>query len=129
MTDDELTEKIIACAFKVHKALGPGFSEKVYENSMPVTLNHERIKVRHQVAIQVYFEGEVVGEFVPDLWVEDRVLVELKAVRSLQKEHEVQLVNYLTATKVDTGLLINFGPSVEIKRKFRTYKPKAKGTV
>ena len=57
------------------------------------------------------------------------MLVELKAVRSLQKEHEVQLVNYLTATKVDTGLLINFGPSAEIKRKFRTYKPKAKGTV
>ena len=129
MTDDELTEKIIACAFKVHKALGPGFSEKVYENSMRVALTHERIKVKRQVAIQVYFEGEVVGEFVPDLWVEDRVLVELKAVLSLQKEHEVQLVNYLTATQVDTGLLINFGPSVEIKRKFRTYKPKAKGAI
>ena len=72
MSDDELTEKIIACAFRVHNALGPGFSEKVYENSMRVALNHERIKVKHQVAIQVYFEGEVVGEFVPDLWVEDR---------------------------------------------------------
>jgi len=126
MTDDELTEKIIACAFKVHKALGPGFSEKVYENSMRVALNHERIKVRLQAAIQVYFEGEVVGEFVPDLWVDDRVLVELKAVLSLQKEHEVQLVNHLTAMKIDTGLLINFGPSVEIKRKFRTYRPKTK---
>ena len=66
---------------------------------------------------------------MPDLWVDERVLVELKAVLSLQKEHEVQLVNYLTATKVDTGLLINFGPSVEINRKFRTYKPKAKGAV
>jgi GxxExxY protein len=71
----------------------------------------------------------VVGEFVPDLWVEDRVLVELKAALSLQKEHEVQLVNYLTATKIDTGLVINFGPSVEIKRKFRSYKPKAKRAV
>ena len=127
MTDDELTEKIIACAFKVHKALGPGFSERVYENAMRVELVRQSLKVRQQVAIQVYYEGEVVGEFVPDLWVEERVLVELKAVLSLQKEHEVQLVNYLTATKVDTGLLINFGPSVEIKRKFRTYKPKAKG--
>ena len=96
---------------------------------MRVALNHEHIKVRRQVAIQVYFEGEVVGEFVPDLWVEDQVLVELKAVLSLQKEHEVQLVNYLTATKVDTGLLINFGASVEIKRKFRSYKPKAKSAV
>jgi GxxExxY protein len=102
--------------------LGPGFSEKVYENSMRVAL----IQVKRQVGIQVYFEGEVVGEFVPDLWVEDRVLVELKAVLSLQKEYEVQLVNYLTATKVDIGLLINFGPSVSNKRKFRTYKPKEK---
>jgi GxxExxY protein len=129
MTDDKLTEKIIACAFKVHKALGQGFSERVYENAMRVELVRQSLKVRQQVAIQVYYEGEVVGEFVPDLWVDERVLVELKAVLSLQKEHEVQLVNYLTATKVDTGLLINFGPSVEIKRKFRTYKPKAKGAV
>ncbi len=127
MTDDELTEKIIACAFKVHKALGQGFSERVYENAMRVELVRQSLKVRQQVAIQVYYEGEVVGEFVPDLWVEERVLVELKAVLSLQKEHEVQLVNYLTATKVDTGLLINFGPSVEIRRKFRTYKPKTTG--
>ena len=93
---------------------------------MRVELAHQSLKVRQQIAIQVYYEGEVVGEFVPDLWVEDRVLVDLKAVLSLQKEHEVQLVNYLTATKIDTGLLINFGPSVEIKRKFRTYKQKAK---
>jgi GxxExxY protein len=124
MNDDELTEKIIACAFRVHKALGQGFSERVYENAMRVELVRQSLKVRQQVAIQVYYEGEVVGEFVPDLWVEERVLVELKAVLSLQKEHEVQLVNYLTATKVDTGLLINFGASVEIRRKFRTYKPK-----
>ena len=129
MTDDELTEEILAGAFKVHKALGHGFSKRVYENSMRVELARQSLKVRPQVAIQVYYEGEVVGEFVPDLWVEDRVLVELKAVLSLQKEHEVQLVNYLTATQVDTGLLINFGPSVEIKRKFRTYKPKAKGAI
>ena len=96
---------------------------------MRVELAHQSLKVRQQIAIQVYYEGEVVGEFVPDLWVEDRVLVDLKAVLSLQKEHEVQLVNYLTATKIDTGLLINFGPSVEIKRKFRTYKQKAKGAL
>jgi GxxExxY protein len=96
---------------------------------MRVELGRQSLKVRQQVAIQVYYEGDVVGEFVPDLWVDERVLVELKAVLSLQKEHEVQLVNYLTATKVDTGLLINFGPSVEINRKFRTYKPKAKGAV
>jgi len=125
MTDDELTEKIIACAFKVHRALGPGLSEKVYENAMRVELTRQGVEVRKQVPIQVYYDGEVVGEFVPDLWIDEQVLVELKAVLALQKDHEVQLVNYLTATKVDTGLLINFGPSVEIKRKFRTYKPKA----
>ena len=126
MTDDELTEKIIACAFKVHKALGKG-SQKVYENAMRVELVRQSLKVRQPIAIQVYYEGEVVGEFVPDLWVEERVLVELKAVLSSPKGARGAVVNYLTATKVDTGLLINFGPSVEIKRKFRTYKPKAKG--
>jgi GxxExxY protein len=65
-----------------------------------------------------------VGDYYADLWVEDRVIVEIKAVRALNKAHEVQLVNYLTATGVDTGLLLNFGPSVEVKRKFREYKPK-----
>jgi GxxExxY protein len=67
MTDDELTEKIIACAFRIHKALGQGFSERVYENAMRVELVRQSLKVRQQVAIQVYYEGEVVGEFVPDL--------------------------------------------------------------
>ena len=88
MTDDELTEEIIAGAFKLHKALGHRFSKRVYENSMRVELARQSLKVRPQVTIQVYYEGEVVGEFVPDLWVEDQVLVELKAVLSLQKEHE-----------------------------------------
>lgn len=104
--------------------MGHGFSERVYENAMRMELARRSLKVRQQVTIQVYYEGEVVGEFVPELWLEDRVLVELKAVLSLQKEHEVQLVNYLTATKIDIGLLINSGPSVEIRREFRTYKSK-----
>jgi len=72
---------------------------------------------------QIYYEGQVVGDYYADLWVENRVIVEVKAVQTLRKEHEVQLVNYLTATGVDTGLLINFGPSVQVKRKFREYKP------
>ncbi|MBM3803912.1 MAG: GxxExxY protein [Acidimicrobiia bacterium] len=88
MTNDELTEKIIGCAFRVHNTLGPGYAEKVYENSMRVALTRERVKVRQQAPILVYFDGEVVGEFVPDLWVEDRVFVEIKAVLRLQKEHE-----------------------------------------
>jgi GxxExxY protein len=124
MKDESLTETIIGCAFQVHNALGEGFLEKVYENALRIELAKRGLKVKQQEPITVYYDGEVVGEFYADLWVEDRVIVELKAVRSLDKAHEVQLVNYLTATGVDTGLLLNFGPSVQVKRKFRTYKPK-----
>ncbi len=122
MKDKDLTEKIIGCAFKVHNILGAGFLEKVYENALRIELLKLDLKVKQQEPIKVYYEGEVVGDFYADLWVENQVIIELKAVRVLSKEHEVQLVNYLTATGVDTGLLINFGPSVEIKRKFREYK-------
>src|SRR4026207_1928826 len=93
MTDDELTERIIARAFKVHKALGPSFSEKVYENSMRVLLNHERIKVRHQMRFRFTLGVK---------WSESFFLI-----------------------CGSTGLLIHFGHSADIKRKFRTYKPKA----
>ena len=124
VNDDQLTEKIIACAFKVHNALGAGFSEKVYENAMRIELLRQSVDVHQQVPIKVYYEGEVVGEYYADLWV-SRIIVELKAVQNLLKEHEMQLVNYLTATKTHTGLLINFGPSVEVRRKFREYTPKA----
>ena len=71
------------------------------------------------------YAGQVIGEYYADLWVDKRVVVEFKATQTLSREHEVQLVNYLTATGVDIGLLINFGPSVRVKRKFREYKPKA----
>jgi GxxExxY protein len=124
MENARLTETIIGCAFKVHNTLGYGFLEKVYENAMRIELVKQGLKVRQQEPILVHYDGQVVGEFYADLWVEDRVIVELKAVRSLSKAHEVQLVNYLTATGIDTGLLINFGPSVQVKRKFRQYKPK-----
>jgi GxxExxY protein len=124
MENARLTETIIGCAFKVHNTLGYGFLEKVYENARRIELVKQGLKVRQQEPILVHYDGQVVGEFYADLWVEDRVIVELKAVRSLSKAHEVQLVNYLTATGIDTGLLINFGPSVQVKRKFRQYKPK-----
>lgn len=125
MEDELLTEAIIGCAFKVHNTLGHGFLEKVYENALRIELIERGLKVKQQEPIKVYYDGQVVGEFYADLRVEDRVIVELKAVRSLDKAHEVQLVNYLTATGVDTGLLLNFGPSVQVKRKFRQYKPKS----
>ncbi len=124
MKDEALTKKIIGCAFKVHNTLGAGFLEKVYENALRIELLKLGLAVKQQEPIKVYYEGQVVGDFYADLWVENRVIIELKAVRALSKEHEVQLVNYLTATGVDTGLLLNFGPSVKIKRKFREYKSK-----
>lgn len=124
MTDDELTEKIIGCSFTVHNKLGPGFLEKVYENALRIELLKAGLTVKQQEPISVIYDGHVVGEYYADLWIEQRVVVELKAALALVKEHEVHLVNYLTATGVDLGLLLNFGSSVQIKRKFREYKPK-----
>jgi GxxExxY protein len=124
MTDDDLTQRIIGCAYKVHNTLGPGFLEKVYENALRIELEKQGLRVKQQEPITVIYEGQVVGEYYADLWVDERVVVELKAALTLTREHEVQLVNYLTATGVNDGLLINFGPSVQVKRKFREYKPK-----
>ena len=124
MTDDVLTHMIIGCAYKVHNTLGPGFLEKVYENALRIELEKLGLRVKQQEPISVEYEGQVVGEYYADLWVDERVVVELKAAQALAKEHEVQLVNYLTATRIDLGLLLNFGPSVQVKRKFREYKPK-----
>lgn len=124
MTDDELTEKIIGCAYAIHNKLGPGFLEKVYENALRIELQKAGLSVKQQEPISVIYDGQLVGEYYADLWIEERVLVELKAALALVKEHEVQLVNYLTATNVDLGLLLNFGSSVQVKRKFREYRPK-----
>ena len=124
MTDDALTQQIIGCAYKVHNTLGPGFLEKVYENALRIELEKLGLRVKQQEPISVEYEGQVVGKYYADLWVDERVVVELKAAQALAKEHEVQLVNYLTATRIDLGLLLNFGPSVQVKRKFREYKPK-----
>jgi GxxExxY protein len=124
MTDNELTEKIIGCAFTVHNKLGPGFLEKVYANALRIELLKAGLTVKQQEPISVIYDGQVVGEYYADLWVEERVVVELKAALALTKDHEVQLVNYLTATGLDLGLLLNFGSSIQIKRKFREYKPK-----
>ena len=124
MTEDDLTQTIIGCAYKVHNTLGSGFLEKVYENALRIELEKLGLRVKQQEPINVEYEGQVVGEYYVDLWVDERVVVELKAAQSIAKEHEVQLVNYLTATRIDLGLLLNFGPSVQVRRKFRNYKPK-----
>jgi GxxExxY protein len=124
MKIDDLTHTIIGCAFKVHRTLGSGFIEKVYENALRIELERVGIVAKQQEEIKVWYEGQSVGTFFPDLWIVDQLIIEVKGVQSLHKEHEVQLVNYLTATGVNDGLLINFGSSVQVKRKFREYKPK-----
>jgi GxxExxY protein len=123
MSDDEITEKIIGCAFEVHNRLGPGFLEKVYENALCIELRKAGLTAKQQEPIKVYYDGLVVGDYVADLLVEDRIIVELKAVLALTKAHELQLVNYLSATIIDTGLLLNFSSSVQVRRKYREYKP------
>lgn len=113
----ELTEKIIGEAFKVYNKLGQGFLEKVYENALVKKLRDTGIKAEQQFPIKVLFEDTVVGEYCTDILVEDKVIVELKAVEAINSVFEVQLVNYLKATGIEVGLLINFGKKLEIKRK------------
>lgn len=124
MRDDDLTREIIGCAFKVHNALGAGFLEKVYENALRLELVKLGHNVKQQEPVNVLYEGQVVGEYFADLWVNNCVVLEIKAVQMLAKIHEVQLVNYLNATGIETGLVLNFGSSVQVKRKFREYTPK-----
>src|SRR5438270_5808305 len=98
MIDDALTASIIAGAFNAHKALGSGFLEKVYENALRLELERQGLQVAQQAPIKVWYAGHIVGDYYADLWVEGKVIVELKAVLNLCKEHEIQLMNYLTAT-------------------------------
>ena len=120
-----LTHKVIGCAYKVHNTLGPGFLEKVYENSLKFELQNAGIYVRQQHKLPVIYEGRQVGIYFPDLWVEEQLIIEIKAGVTLAKEHELKVVHYLAATGIDHGLLINFGDTVQIKRKFREYRPRS----
>jgi GxxExxY protein len=124
METNKLTEIIIGCAYSVHRELGSGFLEKVYENALLLELEDAGLSVRQQTPIPVHYKGRMVGEYYADLIVEGRIIIEIKAVQNLAKEHEVQLVHYLTATDTEDGLLINFGASVQVKRKYRTYRPR-----
>jgi len=113
-----LTEAIIQAAFTVHNTLGSGFLEKVYENALVIELAKLGLKVVQQAPLQVTYEGTVVGEYFTDLIVDNKVILELKAVSHILPAHDVQLVNYLKATGLEVGLLINFaGERVEIRRK------------
>jgi GxxExxY protein len=123
MKDETLTQKIIGSAFKVHNTLGAGYLEKVYENALRIELTKQGLKVEQQKPIKVYYEDEVVGEYFADLWVENQVIVELKAVQSLNKEHEVQLVNYLTATGVDTACCLTSAHPYRLNENSETLNP------
>ena len=113
----ELTEKIIKIFYRVYNNLGYGFLEKVYENAMMIEFEKEDILAVSQFSIKVFYGDKIVGEYFTDILVDDKVIVEIKAARKLALENEAQLMNYLKATDKEVGLLLNFGPKPEIKRK------------
>ena len=113
----EITEVIIECLYDVYKTLGYGFLEKVYENALVIALTERGLKVQSQAPVKVYFHDQEVGHYFADLLVNGLVIVEIKSVQRLAAEHEAQLLNYLKATGLEVGLLCNFGPRPEIKRK------------
>lgn len=119
---DELISTIIKAAYNVHNVLGAGFLEKVYHNALLIELKNLGLDAESEMPIDVIYKNHVVGEYFADIVVNDLIVLELKAVENLDKIHEVQLVNYLQGTGIEIGLLINFGSSVQIKKKFRTYK-------
>ena len=123
----DITGKVIGAFFKVYNTLGYGFSEKVYENALAIELRKAGLELVKQQEIVVYYEGENVGDYRTDIVVNDAVIVELKAVRELADEHEAQLLNYLKATTIEVGLLLNFGARAEHKRKI--YENHRKGSL
>jgi GxxExxY protein len=121
MLHADITETVIACAFEVIKELGTGFLESVYEKALLLALRQKGLSAVAQYPLKVLFREENVGEFFADLLVEQKVIVELKVVKTLAPEHQAQLINYLQASGIEVGLLINFGnPKLEIKRCFRS---------
>ena len=125
MDINKLVKEVIDCAYKVRVELAPGYLESVYKNAMLVELKLRGLKYETEKLIKVNYKGFVVGDFKADIVVENRLIIELKAVQNLSTPHSIQLVNYLTATGIDDGLLINFGSDkIEIKRKYRVYTPK-----
>jgi len=119
----DLCGQVIGAAMKVHSALGPGFLESVYQNALIWELGKSELKVDAQKPITVDYDGKVVGVFTADILVNDSLMLELKANQLVAKAHEVQLVNYLVATGIDEGLLLNFGAErLEYKKKFRLPK-------
>ena len=114
---NKISESIIHCAYEVHNSLGCGFLEKVYENALFLELSRRNIQVVQQDPIKVHYRDEVVGDYVADLLIENNVIVELKAAKVIDEIHKAQLLNYLKASELKLGLILNFGkPKLEIKR-------------
>ena len=113
----DLTEKIIKAFYKVYNTLGFGFLEKVYENALFIELRNMGLFVEKQRRVKVFYEEQEVGDYFADLIVDEKVIIELKAAEGLCEEHEFQLINYLKATEIEVGLLLNFGKKPEFKRK------------
>ena len=113
----ETTNLIIKCFYKVYNTLGYGFLEKVYENAMFIELRKCGLFVEKQKQIKVFYENQQVGDYYADLIVSEFIIIEIKAAEALCEEHEFQLINYLKATEIEVGLLINFGKKPEVKRK------------
>jgi GxxExxY protein len=117
LPDEELTGEILGACFEVSKELGAGFLESVYENALLIALCQKGLEVVAQAPLRVTFRGAIVGDFYADLLVEKKVIVELKAVSALCPEHQAQVINYLKATGIEIGLLVNFGrPRLEYRR-------------
>jgi GxxExxY protein len=113
----EITDKILHVFFKVvYAQLGYGFLEKVYETALVIALREIGLHVESQVKIHVYFQGQIIGEYFADLVVENKIIIEIKAIKQILKEHEAQLLNYLRATPYEVGLLLNFGPEPDFRR-------------
>lgn len=112
----DITDHVIYCFYRVYNALGPGFLESVYENALCIELQKLNIGFQQQAPLTVFYEGQSVGDFRADLIVDDCVIVELKAARAIDPIFEAQVLNYLRATSLEVGLLLNFGPKPEIKR-------------
>ena len=118
MIEEELTGQILKIFYKVYNSLGHGFLEQIYHNALIVELNAAGLRVETEKPIAVYYEGKIVGTFAADLVVEEKVILELKAKERIIEAHEAQLINYLRATNIEVGLLLNFGKTPDFKRKY-----------
>ena len=116
MKHEQITSRIIKVFYEVYNELGYGLTEKIYEKAMMIALADEGLKVECQKSLKVHFRGKLIGEFTVDLVVDDTVIVELKAASNIVEAHEAQLLNYLKASNLEVGLILNFGPKPGMKR-------------